>query len=334
MKLSLVHKDSGKQDILYDNDGRYYNLLTEAFGERFLQYRKLWKEREERDSYGSFPLSLDLAINSGCQLSCIMCPNSLQAKEKPRLMERRFFKKLMLEAKEHRLPALTLGLGTEPLLHPLAPEFIGLASKAGVMDIRLGTNGAALTPRLTDSLIDSGLTRLEVSLDAVYEKTYAAIRIGGNYNRLMRKIEYFLEKRQKLGRTTPLLRVSFLKLPQNAKELVPFLATWKDRADMISIQNPVSYEGLDWLKPQGLKKQVLPKKVSCAQPWQRVGVLEDGTVWPCCSFYGKYIFKRETIFGDIACLWHSRSMNQLRKSLKTSPIEACRLCSRTFNQEV
>jgi sulfatase maturation enzyme AslB (radical SAM superfamily) len=321
MTLSLVHKDSKGQVELYETDARYHELLSNAYGERFLLYRKAWKEREKQKDTGNFPLSLDFAINSGCQLSCVFCPLSAKPHKKINFISTNLFKKLMTEGKEHSLPAITLGLGSEPLLNLDAPKLINIAYNSGVMDIRLGTNGYALTKKMTDALISSGLTRLELSVDANTQETYASIRKGGDFNKLIEKIEYFLERRAKEASKLPLLRLSFLKLPQNIDELPQFLERWKDKADMISLQNPIGFPGF-----------FVPKKAdtlnSCAQPWQRLSVLEDGTLWPCCSFHGeKLLYSLNAKTTSIHNIWKGERIETLRKNiLSSTPPEECLNC--------
>ncbi|MDR3135794.1 MAG: radical SAM protein, partial [Deltaproteobacteria bacterium] len=175
--ISVVHSPPGGQAILYQSENRYLGSLGEIFGDRFRNYRQAWGQASERQSVDPFPLSLDLAVNSGCQLSCLMCPlpnSHMDKKYAP--MDEGLYLSLMSQAKEHSLAALTLGLASEPLLNAKTPKYIALAARSGIMDIRLGTNGQALTRRLTNALLYSGLTRLEISVDALAPATYRQIR--------------------------------------------------------------------------------------------------------------------------------------------------------------
>ncbi len=66
--------------------------------------------------------------------------------------------------------------GGEPLVRRELEKLIfSLASIEGVQEISLTTNGSLLTLDKAKSLKDAGLTRLTVSLDAIDEKTFAAI---------------------------------------------------------------------------------------------------------------------------------------------------------------
>lgn len=320
-----LHREATGQVALWQKGDRYFELLARRFGPRFVDYRRRWLETSARGDSGDFPLSLDLAINSGCQLSCLMCPlPSRPEARRVNLMPAALFEDLMNQGRDHRLAALTIGLGSEPLLNPSAAAWIQLAERAGVMDIRLGTNGLALTPDLSRALIDSGLTRLEISLDAARPETYKIIR-GGSLDRLTRAIDDFLEARQKTGSDFPLLRLSFLKLPQNEGELDLFLARWGEAADLVSIQEPIWFPGSRLPEPDGPARPLAPL---CAQSWQRLGVNYDGRIWPCCSWYGEKILPFNAADSPLARVWSSSEMKTLRQSLAegSNPPPACAAC--------
>lgn len=326
MSLSEVHRDPTGQVSLYQTEDRYFRILEKRFGQRFLDYRQRWRETSERGDSGDFPLSLDLAINSGCQLSCLMCPlQSRPDRRRMRLMSPEVFERLMAQAEEYRLPALTLGLASEPLLNPLAATWTARAVKAGVMDIRLGSNGLALKEDLAKALIDSGLTRLELSVDAVRPETYRAIR-GGDLKGLERAIDGFLELRLAAGLETPLLRLSFLRLDINRDELDTFLSRWQGRADLISIQEPIWFPGSALPRPEKLGQAMAPV---CAQSWQRLGVDYGGRVWPCCSWHGENLLPFNVNTQSVAAIWHSPEMHALRHALSGSLEDIpspCRQC--------
>lgn len=325
MTIGLVHGDPQGMALLLERDGLYSEALARLHGERFLAYRRSWKERGLMGDPGHFPLSLDLRLNPGCQLACVMCPmQGRKALAKGPGMPLPLLRRLLSEGREHGLPAVTLGLASEPLLAKGLFDALGLCGRAGVMDIRLGTNGLGLSKAKSERLLDSPLTRLEVSVDATNASTYRAIR-GGDYDSLIRKIEGFLGLRAKKGQSFPLLRLSFLRLPQNEGELPGFLSLWKDRADMLSIQRPVWFPDSRLPKPDGLGEA--DSSTPCGQPWQRLGVLEDGSLWPCCSWYGEGMLALDAKKSGISELWRGEEMEGLRKSLKDgnapAPCAAC-----------
>ena len=51
-------------------------------------------------------------------------------------------------------------------MHPNIVEKVAYADKKGVIDQRIGSNGSLLDTEMAEKLIDSGLSRLEISIDA------------------------------------------------------------------------------------------------------------------------------------------------------------------------
>ena len=85
------------------------------------------------------------------------------------------------------------------------------------VDIMLNNNGSALTEKRSQQLLDSGLTRLRFSLDAIDNETYAKVRVGSiHMDRVKKNIETFLNLKEKGGYKLPIVGVSFCKLKQKS----------------------------------------------------------------------------------------------------------------------
>jgi MoaA/NifB/PqqE/SkfB family radical SAM enzyme len=79
-------------------------------------------------------------------------------------------------------------LGGEPTLHPLLPDFIGIAKNLGFGYIRLDTNGE-FDPNLLENLEFKKLDNICFSLDGVDPKTHAKIRTVKNYYSVINNIK-------------------------------------------------------------------------------------------------------------------------------------------------
>ena len=70
-------------------------------------------------------------------------------------------------------------------------KYISYAHNRGFIDIMLNNNGSAMPPMKAQQILDSGLTRIRFSLDAIKPETYSKVRVGSIPRRVIRNIEGF-----------------------------------------------------------------------------------------------------------------------------------------------
>jgi MoaA/NifB/PqqE/SkfB family radical SAM enzyme len=178
-------------------------------------------------------------------------------------------------------------------------RFIEYARKAGILDIYFSTNGALLTEEVSRSLIESGLLRLQVSINASTKATYDKIRIGGDFDMIKGNIERLLQMRYELGRHLPTVRVNFVKTPVNTHELQEFLDYWEPKVDGVGIQDLVDILGDHGKHTPDASGMIF----NCNQPFNHLTIRYDGTILPCCSFFGAEIpiarLKSSVPFSDV-----------------------------------
>ena len=316
-QATVLHREPTGQVRLVEFEKRPFEVMAAHFEERFRRYRKDWARTSEFSWLPDFPLSLDFEVNASCNLRCVMCVMGSKGYVNPMagepMMDMGSYRRIMAEAETMGLPAVTFGFLSEPLLRSDLPEMIRLAREAGVMDIRLGTNGALMTREVSSRLIEAGLTRLEVSLDAFRPETFGRIRRGARLDRIVRNVQDFLELRSRADSDFPILRLSFLRLPLNEHELDEFLFFWRDKADMFSIQEPIYFEEAPISKEMVFTQTPVRPGFRCAQPWQRVIIRSNGDVFPCCSLYGLGMRMGSIKESPIASLWRDALIDDLRR---------------------
>ena len=112
-----------------------------------------------------------------------------------------------------------------------------IKNTTNVVDIRFNTNGSLLNEKKSLELIDSGLTRIMISLDAVKKETYEKVRIRGDYNKVINNIFRFIKLRDAKKKKLPIVRVTFVKTSSNFNEVQEFIKFWYNKADVIGTQN-------------------------------------------------------------------------------------------------
>ena len=292
------------------------NTLTELKGEDFVDYRKKWDKVNSFELETDFPMFLQIEPNYKCNYKCPMCTQG-----DPKLIEKFGYqgglttediKKILDEAKLYNCPSVAMYGDNEPFLIKNITDWFAMARDAGFLDIMAISNGSVMTESLAERILDSGLTRLRFSIDAVTPEVYAQIRIGGKFKRTMRNIEMFLNARARRGSKLPQVGVNFVKMSINQHELEPFMKRWEDVVDFIVVQ--------DFMKPdidQDYQELDIANRPSvdnfrCTQPWQRLYIRGNGDVTVCCAQFNSYLVIGNIKNDSLYELWNSKKMKDFR----------------------
>ena len=145
-----------------------------------------------------------------CELKCIMCP---QSKPDPDpdyfrgIMDFEMYKKIIDEitSGKQMVNAILPFWNGEGPLHPRFREMIEYAASRnkihkGFNVFSLHTNFNSLDEEMIKEIIDSQIFGpITLSLDAMSSETYSKIRIGGDFDRVMENIHFFLKYIEKTG---------------------------------------------------------------------------------------------------------------------------------------
>src|SRR5438552_15639487 len=138
------------------------------------------------DSLGRVHTNLRLSVTDRCNIRCFYCMPDENVRFLPRReiltfeeMERFVRVAASLGVKKLRLT------GGEPLVRAELPRLVErLAAIEGIYDIALTTNGILLEEQ-AQALKDAGLTRINISLDALTEETFRKIARRDGLDRVL-----------------------------------------------------------------------------------------------------------------------------------------------------
>lgn len=202
------------------------------------------QEPDSRPPLRNHPSKLFVELTTRCNLSCPMCmkqswdPAACQGD-----MSRDTF--LALAPAFPRLEALILnGIG-ESLLHPDLEEFIAIARKSMPDHGWIGfqTNGLLLDERRALALVEAGLDRICISLDAVCPDMFRKIREGGEVADLERAFASLREARKKNPGSLLKVGVEFVVMRDNMSQL-PQALRWSasQGADFAIVSHLLPYD--------------------------------------------------------------------------------------------
>ena len=129
------------------------------------------------------PFSVHIDVCSLCNFKCSFCFQAdifgKKDKKFPHgMMKMDLFKKTVedLKAFPDRIKKIKICNHGEPTLHPELPEFIKYVREADIADtVEVFTNGSKLNPELNKRLVESGLQRINISLEGLSSERYLKV---------------------------------------------------------------------------------------------------------------------------------------------------------------
>lgn len=338
MKEERKSYDGGFSENIFFTDKYEEDFIESKGAEQWNSYRENWEKCSRLEIETKYPSHLELELNYSCNLRCPMCTWSTETtvEKKEDWFTFEDYKKLIKEAVSKGTKSIRLCYINEPLIRQDIDQFIKYASDVGILDIIITTNGTLLTKEMSKKLIESGLTKINLSLDAITEETYEKIRVGGDLKTTVKNIHDFMEIRKNMKLKLPKLRLSFVRSKINDHEYEQFIDYWKDKVDSLGAQTLLDPFGDGKFKNSAKKDEIAlkntkppPKKFYCPEPFKRMTLRGNGDVLGCCSFYAVDLVMGNWKKESLDEIWNGEKMKKLREMHKNgdySKNPACKSC--------
>ncbi len=298
--------------------------IGEVHGERWFSYRRDWHRCCDELTISPIPLYVVIEANSYCNLRCTMCYHSMENLKPAERMDipMALLDKLTDECRRLSVPSINLVGAGEPTLNPSIREIMQKISRTGAIDKFLITNGTKLNRDLCNTILDAGFERIYISLDAATPETYRRIR-GYDLAKIEQNIHTLLDCRKERGSILPILRVSFVRQPENEHELQQFIEKWRDVVEIVDIQEKIDYTNWD-----NLLDIPCPEIGSrCSAPFTTLTISCNGDIYPCCTLYSKHLVLGNYNEMSLEEAWNCEKINILRRKIKEGNLPlVCRNC--------
>ncbi|MFC2051117.1 radical SAM/SPASM domain-containing protein [Chloroflexota bacterium] len=189
---------------------------------------------------------------------------------------------------EHLL--ITLGPGGEPLTYPKIHEMVRYVTDTRPLAAtEYSTNGILMNQENAIKVIESGLTSIEVSLNAPTREDYEWFTGIDGYDRVVSNMIGLMKLRSKLGSTTPFVKTKIMGLKRWAnktEDSIQYLNSIIDEARV----SPVSYYQDEELENiDSLKLSTNPLVPTCPYLTGNMLIMPNGRYQLCCApdFIGK-----------------------------------------------
>lgn len=235
-----------------------------------------------------YPKRFQVETVFGCNASCVMCPVDEPTTRRKGVMDLEVFKRLIDQVAPYadQLTKTDLfGIG-EPLLDRTICEKIAYAKLRGLPSVAISTNADLLDEERALRLLASGVDVVIFSIDGATAATHEAIRIGTHFDRVVANVERFVTLRD--GQVSPTRIVfRFIRQDGNRGEWEAFRSRWLPRARLDRGDQVIAYDVQSWGGkigiPKGTSLPQVPPELPCHHVWDRLIVLQDGTVPLCCA---------------------------------------------------
>jgi len=250
------------------------------------------------------PYTVAIDPSNLCNFKCNFC--AIQCKDeklpfKKQFMDPELFKKIIddLKAFPQKLKVLRINGQGEPLLNPHICEMIQYAKESHVADyIEMITNGSKLNPTLNRQLIDAGIDRIRISIEALDPEGYESIT-GKKIN-----FEEFLSNIKDLhdisGQCEIYCKIVDVAVPLESDKN-KFFTMFGEICDRIFIDNVIplwsdfkELNAVTVATDKGMHGQKVENIMVCPYSFYSLIINSDGEVTACCADW-----KRKLVFGNL-----------------------------------
>jgi len=296
------------------------------------------------------PTSAQIEMTNRCNCRCTMCQiEELTAIRPAKYMTLKEFKFITDQIPGLRAVNLT-GIG-ESLLNTGIFDIIAYCVKKG-LNTGMITNGMLLDASKGESLIRSGLSTINISIDSINPETFRKLRVNADFKTVSTNVKKFIEKRNSLGSQTPRVQTITVATNKNKDEIPDILQYLYDLGvdqSFVKTFNPhhnpeleIPRDDVRYQVPV-IKKAQTPQNGSrpfsapvgftidrgtvCRWPWTMTYITVEGDVTPCCIIGDA----RKMNFGNVyrepfKKIWNGPAIQKFRRTIKQGSPAVCATC--------
>lgn len=279
------------------------------------------------------PLLLQIFPIYACNFKCYYCPMSV-AKDDRHFISNKIvmpfdlFKKCIDDATKFQDKIKVIrfvGMG-EPLLHNRLSEMIRYTKEKNVAEnIEILTNASLLTPKLSNELIDAGLSKLIISLQGITKEGYFKVsEVNIDFGLFLDNIKYFFEHKKSCH-----LHIKIIDCALSKEDEENFYNLFENMCDTIAIEymGPIYKDVTYNIDKLNTTQYGIPYSIIeiCSQPFFVMQINPDGNVVPCYSIEYPIILgncNEESIFD----IWTNKVFNKFRYDMLDGINTVCKIC--------
>lgn len=304
-----------------------------------------------------YPPCIEIEVTTRCNMKCIMCEHTYW-NEKGRDMSFEEFKGIVDQFPKLKWIGLT-GIGESFLNKDFLKMLRYVKSKS--IFVELYDTFYFVDEKIARELVEMGVDRIDMSIDAATNETYEKIRIGSNFERVINNFKTLVRLKKEMNAHFPELGFHYIVLKSNVNEIPQFieLANSLGAGENIKIFFSRTLHEFEEIKDKAMdipeeiiraaeKKarelgirvawnKDVPKikpPISQCTVWIMPFIFVTGHVIPCCAGNEANLreFQKKYSLGNVfeksfKGIWHSEKYTRLRRMIHEGrvPIQ-CKNC--------
>jgi len=270
---------------------------------------------DKRQPLPDAPEHVQIQTVSGCNANCIFCPNKKTELDIPlgRRMDMDLFKSVVDQCVELGVRRYSPYLMNESMLDPQLPERVAYITKRkkSWMYSKINSHGGLLTERMAKGLLDSGLDRLNFSVQGIDPEVYEKV-MGIRFDKVLRNIERLIDLKHQGGYKMR-IRVVMLDTTEIHDQLPQIRAFWKSRGIRINLNQLENRGHHKNIKSDEIAVHKLENYDWCNRMFEQIYVLYDGRLVMCCADWEQTGIMGNLSNNRLTDIWHGPQYADYRR---------------------
>jgi MoaA/NifB/PqqE/SkfB family radical SAM enzyme len=262
------------------------------------------------------PRSIWVETTTRCTLKCEFCAHRNLKRKQEHIPFETFRKiidsidEMLTEYGDRELTEVSLTRWGEPLLNPDIGRLIRYAKSKNLYTY-LPTNGTVLTKDKRNMILESGLDKMNISVDTIDDVRHKKVMGIPIRKRMINILSFFKEKFER-GSKLPIVEVSMVKWPGHEKEAELFTKFFElisaDRTNLGDCFNLLGYVDIEFDRAK--------KTRPCFNPWYCLGIYLNGDCTFCLQDPdGKATSIGNCLESSVSEVWNGPLAQKTRKAV-------------------
>lgn len=302
-----------------------------------------WSRLRGKPLMWGLPFSISVEPTTSCNLRCPECPSGLRQFSRPTgMLSLETYQGIVGQLADY-LVYIILYFQGEPYLHPQLFHFISYASSRRIYTA-ISTNAHYLNEENAKKTVESGLSRLIISIDGTSQETYSQYRVGGKLEKVLQGAKNIVKAKQEARSALPHVIFQFLVVKPNQHQIGEIKRLAREiGVDQVLFKTAQVYdyaqgnrliptiERYSRYKRLADGSYIIKNKLlnHCWKMWHSCVFTWDGKVVPCCFDKDAHHQLGNLATSPFKDIWYSPNYHAFRQAILKgrNQIDICANCT-------